>query len=95
MTATLLWGKEAAAEIRAQAKERFDRIAARGVQPGLAIVTVGETPAGNPYVRSKSRAAQELGVRANIGEPAAIDRRLAAHPARALHFLHSKTHAAP
>jgi hypothetical protein len=34
-------------------------------------------------------------VRANIGEPAAIDRRLAAHPARALHFLHSKTHAAP
>ncbi|TMQ57941.1 MAG: bifunctional 5,10-methylenetetrahydrofolate dehydrogenase/5,10-methenyltetrahydrofolate cyclohydrolase [Candidatus Eisenbacteria bacterium] len=66
MTATLLWGKEAAAEIRAQAKERFDRIAARGVQPGLAIVTVGETPAGNPYVRSKSRAAQELGVRASV-----------------------------
>jgi len=66
VTATLLWGKEAAAEIRAQVKERFDRIAARGIQPGLAIVTVGETPAGNPYVRSKSRAAEELGVRARV-----------------------------
>ena len=66
MAATLLSGKEAAAEIRAQAKERFDRIAARGIQPGLAIVTVGETPAGNPYVRSKSRAAEELGVRARV-----------------------------
>src|SRR3989454_823799 len=66
MPATPLWGKEAAAELRARTKERFDRIAARGVQPGLAIVTVGETPAGNPYVRSKSRAAQELGVSARV-----------------------------
>ena len=66
MTATLLSGKEAAAEIRAQLKERFDRLAKRGVTPGLAIVTVGEPPGGNPYVRSKSRAAEELGVSARV-----------------------------
>jgi methylenetetrahydrofolate dehydrogenase (NADP+)/methenyltetrahydrofolate cyclohydrolase len=66
MTATVLSGKEPAAEIRAQVKERFQRLAARGIVPGLAIVTVGEPPAGNPYVRSKSRAAEELGVRARV-----------------------------
>jgi methylenetetrahydrofolate dehydrogenase (NADP+)/methenyltetrahydrofolate cyclohydrolase len=66
MTATILSGKEPAAEIRAQVKERFQRLGARGVTPGLAIVTVGEPPAGNPYVRSKCRAAEELGVRALV-----------------------------
>jgi len=66
MTATILSGKEPAAEIRAQVKERFQRLGPRGVTPGLAIVTVGEPPAGNPYVRSKCRAAEELGVRALV-----------------------------
>jgi methylenetetrahydrofolate dehydrogenase (NADP+)/methenyltetrahydrofolate cyclohydrolase len=59
-------GKEPAAEIRALVKERFARLSARGVTPGLAIVTVGEPPGGNPYVRSKSRAAEELGVCARV-----------------------------
>ncbi len=66
VTAILLSGKEPAAEIRTLVKERFGRLAARGVTPGLAIVTVGEPPGGNPYVRSKSRAAEELGVRARV-----------------------------
>ena len=66
MTATVLSGKEAAAEIRARVKQRFDALAARGVRGGLAIVTVGEPPAGNPYVRSKSRAAEELGISARV-----------------------------
>lgn len=66
MPATLLGGKEAAAEIRAQVKQRFERLQKRGVMPGLAIVTVGEPPAGSPYVRAKSRAAEELGVRAQV-----------------------------
>jgi methylenetetrahydrofolate dehydrogenase (NADP+)/methenyltetrahydrofolate cyclohydrolase len=66
VTATILSGKEPAAEIRALVKERFARLSARGITPGLAIVTVGEPPGGNPYVRSKSRAAEELGVRARV-----------------------------
>lgn len=71
MPATLLEGKEASAEIRAQVKERFERLARRGIVPGLAIVTVGEPPAGNPYVRSKLRAAEETGVRAQVRRLAA------------------------
>jgi methylenetetrahydrofolate dehydrogenase (NADP+)/methenyltetrahydrofolate cyclohydrolase len=66
VTATILSGKEPAAEIRALVKARIARLAERGVTPGLAIVTVGEPPGGNPYVRSKSRAAEELGVRALV-----------------------------
>ncbi|HXL14834.1 MAG TPA: tetrahydrofolate dehydrogenase/cyclohydrolase catalytic domain-containing protein, partial [Methylomirabilota bacterium] len=62
MTAIALSGKDAAAEIRARVKERFARLESMGVIPGLAIVTVGEPPGGNPYVRSKTRAAEELGV---------------------------------
>jgi len=66
MTAVILAGRVPAAEIRAQVKERFARARARGVMPGLAIVTVGEPPAGNPYVRAKCRAAEEAGARADL-----------------------------
>jgi len=66
VTAIALSGKDAAAEIRARVKERFARLESSGVIPGLAIVTVGEPPGGNPYVRSKTRAAEELGVRALV-----------------------------
>ena len=66
VTAIALSGKDAAAEIRARVKERFARLESMGVIPGLAIVTVGEPPGGNPYVRSKTRAAEELGVRALV-----------------------------
>lgn len=62
-TLTVLSGKEPAAEIRAAVKERF---AALTITPGLAIVTVGEPPGGNPYVRAKCRAAEELGVQARV-----------------------------
>jgi methylenetetrahydrofolate dehydrogenase (NADP+)/methenyltetrahydrofolate cyclohydrolase len=66
VTATLLSGTVAAAEIRARVKERIARVLARGITPGLSIVTVGEPPGGNPYVRAKVRAAEEMGVRARV-----------------------------
>ena len=66
MTAVLLAGAPIAAEIRAQVRVRFDRLKSQGITPGLAIVTVGEPPGGNPYVRSKVAAAEELGARATI-----------------------------
>jgi len=45
---------------------RFDRLKSQGITPGLAIVTVGEPPGGNPYVRSKVKATEELGGRATV-----------------------------
>lgn len=64
--AVVLEGVTLAAEIRNGVRGRFQRLKARGVTPGLAIVTVGESPAGNPYVRSKLRAAEELGARTTV-----------------------------
>jgi len=66
MSAVVLSGIEPAAEIRGLVKVRFDRLIARGIVPGLAVVTVGEPPAGNPYVRAKCRAAEEVGARAVV-----------------------------
>jgi methylenetetrahydrofolate dehydrogenase (NADP+)/methenyltetrahydrofolate cyclohydrolase len=38
-------------------------IAAKKIQPGLAVVLVGEDPASSVYVRNKSRAAEEVGIK--------------------------------
>jgi len=64
--AVLLAGAPVAAEIRAGVKTRVAALRARGVVPGLAIVTVGEPPSGNPYVRAKVRAAEEAGAVAKV-----------------------------
>jgi methylenetetrahydrofolate dehydrogenase (NADP+)/methenyltetrahydrofolate cyclohydrolase len=53
-------------EIRAEVKRRFASLRERGITPGLAIVTVGEPPAGNPYVRAKVKAAEEAGAAATV-----------------------------
>ena len=64
--AVLLAGAPLATEIRAGVKERIAALRARGITPGLAVVTVGEPPAGNPYVRAKVRAAEEAGAAASV-----------------------------
>jgi len=64
--ATLLAGGPIAAEIRERVRERIAILRAKGITPGLAVVTVGEAPAGNPYVRAKCRAAEEVGARAAV-----------------------------
>ena len=64
--AVLLAGAPLAAEIRAGLKARVTALRARGVVPGLCVVTVGEPPSGNPYVRAKVRAAEEAGATASV-----------------------------
>ncbi len=66
VSAVVLFGKDLGAQIRAEVKRRFDRLRERGIVPGLAVVTVGAPPAGNPYVRSKCRAAEEAGAKAEV-----------------------------
>ena len=64
--ATILAGGPLAAEIRERVRGRVTALRERGIVPGLAVVTVGEPPAGNPYVRAKCRAAEEIGARAAV-----------------------------
>ena len=63
MTARIIDGKAIAAELRAKVATDARGLAARGVVPGLAVVLVGEDPASHVYVRSKSKAVQEAGIR--------------------------------
>lgn len=63
MTATMIDGKAAAADLRARIGAHVTRIhAAHGLTPGLAVVLVGDDPASDVYVRSKHRATVEAGM---------------------------------
>ena len=62
MTADIISGAKIAAEIRGELKARVVGMKAKGIVPGLAMVRVGEDPASVSYVRSKSKACDELGI---------------------------------
>jgi methylenetetrahydrofolate dehydrogenase (NADP+)/methenyltetrahydrofolate cyclohydrolase len=63
MTATLLDGTATAKEIRSELKIEVQALASRGVRPGLGVLLVGDDPASALYVRNKTRACDELGIR--------------------------------
>lgn len=63
MTAKIIDGKLIAAEVLGEARERVDGLRARGIEPGLAVLLVGEDPASVSYVRGKMRDAKEVGMR--------------------------------
>ena len=48
---------------RAAIAERVAELKARGIEPGLAVVIVGEDPASEVYVRNKHKACDEAGIR--------------------------------
>ena len=56
-------GKATALKVRADVKQWTAALVARGVQPGLVVVLVGEDAASQVYVRNKDRAATEAGFR--------------------------------
>ena len=67
MSARLLDGVAVANQIRAEIRPAIAAFTARmGRPPGLGIVLVGENPASEIYVRSKLKAAGEVGLRADL-----------------------------
>jgi methylenetetrahydrofolate dehydrogenase (NADP+) / methenyltetrahydrofolate cyclohydrolase len=78
MTARIIDGKAIAAEVRAEVKERAQKLFA---PPGLAAVLVGDDPASHVYVGQKRKMAAEVGIRsidndvpASISQVELIDR---------------------
>ncbi len=64
MTATLIDGKAIAQELRASIAAATAALSKEhGIVPGLAVVLVGSDPASEVYVRSKSKAVTEAGMR--------------------------------
>lgn len=61
--ATTIDGKQVATELREQIAERVNRLQAKDVQPGLAVVLVGEDPGSQVYVRMKGKACEKMGIR--------------------------------
>ena len=64
MSAKIIDGRTIAADLRVAVAEEVHRlVAAEGMQPGLAVVLVGDDPASKTYVGSKSRGLVEVGMR--------------------------------
>jgi methylenetetrahydrofolate dehydrogenase (NADP+)/methenyltetrahydrofolate cyclohydrolase len=65
MTARIIDGKTIAADLRGKVADALHRLRRdRGVVPGIAVVLVGDNPASQVYVRNKSKAVAESGMRA-------------------------------
>ena len=62
MTAQLIDGSALSARMRAEVAQRAAALSARGHQPGLAVVLVGDDPASQVYVRNKVKACHDAGV---------------------------------
>ena len=62
MAAQIIDGKQVAADMRAELKDKVAKLKKEGVVPGLAVVLVGEDPASKSYVTAKERACEEIGI---------------------------------
>ena len=62
MTAHLINGKQIAADTQAQIKNRVTALAARGINPGLAVILVGDNPASHVYVTNKVKSCGAVGM---------------------------------
>jgi methylenetetrahydrofolate dehydrogenase (NADP+) / methenyltetrahydrofolate cyclohydrolase len=63
MTAQLIDGNALSKKIRGEVAERVVALKARGVQPGLAVILVGDNPASQVYVKHKVADCESTGMR--------------------------------
>ncbi|MBE7940216.1 MULTISPECIES: bifunctional methylenetetrahydrofolate dehydrogenase/methenyltetrahydrofolate cyclohydrolase FolD [Ramlibacter] len=66
MTAQLIDGNALARTIRGEVAGRTEALKARGVQPQLAILLVGEDPASQVYVKHKVADSEQTGLKATL-----------------------------
>ena len=62
MTAQLIDGIALSRQLREQVAQRTAVLRQQGIQPGLAVILVGDNPASQVYVRNKVKACQEAGL---------------------------------
>jgi methylenetetrahydrofolate dehydrogenase (NADP+)/methenyltetrahydrofolate cyclohydrolase len=66
MTAQLIDGNALSKTIRAEVAHRTAALKARGIQPALSIILVGEDPASQVYTRHKVNDSAETGLAATL-----------------------------
>lgn len=94
MTAQLIDGVALSRQWRALLSDRVVALKARGTQPGLAVILVGDHPASQVYVRNKVKACQEVGIHSvletypsSLGEDALLARLRALNADPAIHGI--------
>lgn len=60
--AKLLLGKEVSARIKGELREEVAHLKEKGINPGLAVIIVGDDPASRVYVNNKKKACEECGI---------------------------------
>lgn len=66
MSATIIDGRLVANKLREALKLRADDLSQSWMQPGLAVILVGDDPASSVYVRNKAKACEVLGIRSEV-----------------------------
>jgi methylenetetrahydrofolate dehydrogenase (NADP+)/methenyltetrahydrofolate cyclohydrolase len=66
VTAKIIDGTAVAKRVREEWKKRVDALKARGVEPGLAVIVIGDNPASKVYVRNKVKACSEVGLHSEL-----------------------------
>jgi methylenetetrahydrofolate dehydrogenase (NADP+) / methenyltetrahydrofolate cyclohydrolase len=67
MTAKIIDGTAIARSVRTEIRSRAQALAAEhGIQPGLAVIMIGENPASAVYVRNKIRACADVGISSQV-----------------------------
>ena len=62
MTASFINGTKIAEEIKREVAAEVETLKGRGVQPGLAVVLVGDDAASSAYVNMKAKTCEQLGI---------------------------------
>jgi len=62
MAAQIIDGKQVAADMRAELKDKVSHLKKEGIVPGLAVVLVGDDPASKSYVTAKEKACDNIGI---------------------------------
>jgi methylenetetrahydrofolate dehydrogenase (NADP+)/methenyltetrahydrofolate cyclohydrolase len=62
MCARVLSGKELAIKIKEGLKTEVDELKKKNIEPGLAVIIVGNDPASRVYVNSKKKACEQVGI---------------------------------
>lgn len=60
--AKLLMGKEVSQRIKDEIKEEVQKLKKQGINPGLAVIIVGDDPASRVYVNNKKKACDYCGI---------------------------------
>ena len=60
--AKLLMGKEVSDRIKDEMKTEVENLKGKGINPGLAVILVGEDPASKVYVSNKKKACEYIGI---------------------------------